>query len=268
MKKRTIFGLPLNPQPTLDELRGESFCVSYATRHKLGKQLDQAIELVGADGVLLIDNGAFSAWQKGEPLDVAGFCKWASDICERCPQAVVVVPDVIDGDAQENDQRIRDWFDDCFENSVSFPNEMVVWHLHEPLERLGELIEGDFHWLAFGSSGEFAKCGTKKWHARIREAFAYIEKFCSESNGAYARPWVHMMRAQAELSAYDFDSADSTNVAMNHGRYKHQGAGHVRRFADRVKAPIDSSCDGHERREVEAPSIQAEWFNEWRTVAA
>ena len=44
MKKHTIYGLPLNPMPLLDELRGGSFCVSYATRDKLGRQLDQAIE--------------------------------------------------------------------------------------------------------------------------------------------------------------------------------------------------------------------------------
>ena len=65
MEKTSIYGLPLNPMPALEQLRGASFCVSYATRNKLGRQLDQAIDLVGEQGILLVDNGAYSAWPAG-----------------------------------------------------------------------------------------------------------------------------------------------------------------------------------------------------------
>jgi hypothetical protein len=66
MNKLTIYGLPLSPTSALEALSGASFCVSYGTRDKLGKQLDQAIRLVGqGDGVLLVDNGAYSAWKAG-----------------------------------------------------------------------------------------------------------------------------------------------------------------------------------------------------------
>lgn len=261
MNKRTVYGLPITPYKLLDELDGNSFCVSYATRKSLGSQLDQAIEKVNQvdDGILLVDNGAFTAWTKGQPLDLEGFCKWAADIVDRCPQAVVVVPDVIDGTAAENDAKIFEWSGEKFAAGVHFENEMSVWHLDEPLERLGELIESCFYFIAFGSSGEYAKTGTKKWHARIQEAFDYIEKFCAESEGCYARPWVHMMRAQAEAHKYEFDSADSCNVAANHHRYKKTGAGHVARFAERIKNKIDQSCDGIERAEVSAPAINYAW---------
>ena len=90
--------------PALEALKGASFCVSYATRGKLGKQLEQAIGLVGEDGILLVDNGAFTAWEAGvdtmaDESYLEGFAAWANDILERCPQAVAVLPDVIDGTA-------------------------------------------------------------------------------------------------------------------------------------------------------------------------
>ena len=252
MIKRTIFGLPLNPQPKLNELDGESFCVSFATRKKLGKQLEQAIELVGADGILMIDNGAFSAWQKGEQLDAEGFVEWAADICQRCPQAVVVVPDEIDADHVRNAELMHEFGFDLRAAGVDDSQLMVVWHMHEPLEHLEYLLESGFQYIAIGSSGEFSKCGTQKWCQRIEQAMQVID-------AAECRPWVHMMRAQASLSGFDFDSADSTNVAMNHGRYKAQGEGHVRAFADRVKAPITASCNGIERDDVGfgSPAAQA-----------
>ena len=64
MEKTTVYGLPINPQTILEQLKGCSFCVSYGTKDKLGGQLDDAIRLVGTDGILLLDNGAFSHWQR------------------------------------------------------------------------------------------------------------------------------------------------------------------------------------------------------------
>src|SRR5262245_48261836 len=134
MKKLTVYGLPLNPMPLLEQLRGASFCVSYGTRAKLGAQLDQAIELVGDDGILLVDNGAFSAWQNGvdtmnDEGYLQGFADWANGIIERCPQAIVVLPDVIDGTAEQN------WQLAC--ETMTMINvadrAMAIWHMHEPL---------------------------------------------------------------------------------------------------------------------------------------
>jgi hypothetical protein len=55
MKKRTVYGLPLTPVRLLAEVEGSSFCVSFATRDKLGGQLDQAIDAVADDGILLVE---------------------------------------------------------------------------------------------------------------------------------------------------------------------------------------------------------------------
>jgi len=266
MKKRTVFGLPLTPIHLLEQLKGESFCLSYATRNRLGRQLDDAIRLVADDGILLLDNGAFSAWRSGVPMDVDGFVRWAADICRRCPQAVVVVPDVIDGDELANDEMRLDFSGAMLEADAFIPGErmMMVWHMHESLDRLTGLIEGCYQYIAIGSSGEYAKVGTPQWHARIAEAFDHIERFCADSEGAYVRPWIHMMRAQSEAHRYPFDSADSCSVAVNHCRYKAEGEGHVARYAKRIRGRIDSSCVGIDRLEVEAPAEAARMFDELR----
>jgi hypothetical protein len=256
MKKRTVFGLPLTPVRHLAEVKGSSFCVSYATRSKLGGQLDQAIAAVGDDEILLLDNGAFSAWRSGVPMDVDGFARWAADIMARCPQAVAVVPDVIDGDAADNDAMLIDFRGAVLELGLQFDADrtMAVWHMHEPLERLTGLVEGGFQYVAIGSSGEYAQPGTPAWHARIGQALAALDELVAESNGAYRRPWLHMMRAQAEAHRYDFDSSDSCNLAVNHCRYRETGPGHVGRLAARIAGKIDASCDGTERETIEPPA--------------
>lgn len=266
MRKRTVFGLPLTPIHLLEQLDGQSFCLSYATRNRLGRQLDDAIRLVADDGILMLDNGAFSAWRSGLPMDVEGFVRWAADICDRCPQAVVVVPDVIDGDELANDEMLTDFTGAMLEAGVFIPAErqMVVWHMHESLDRLTGLIEGGYHYIAIGSSGAYAQVGTPSWHARIREAFDHIERFCAESEGAYVRPWIHMMRAQSEAHRYPFDSADSCSLAVNHCRYKAEGEGHVARYAQRIRGRIDASCCGIDRLEVETPADAVRMFEELR----
>ena len=75
--------------------------MSYGTRDKLGKQLDRAIRLVGKEGILLVDNGAFSEFNKARNagLDFAqaglatmkeeyldSYEAWAFEILKSCDQ--------------------------------------------------------------------------------------------------------------------------------------------------------------------------------------
>src|SRR5262245_11861826 len=203
VKKTTIYGLPLNPTPLLEQLKGASFCVSYGTRQKLGKQLEQAIELVGNDGILLVDNGAYSAWQKGvdtmsDESYLEGYAAWANDILARCPQAIAVFPDVIGGTPEQNWQLVLD-------NMMLFDDPdrvMPIWHLDEPIWYLLNICEGGFGYIGLGSAGEYGVTGTAKWHARMREVFAAVDKWATENKGMYTRPRFHMMRAQAHAHRY------------------------------------------------------------------
>jgi hypothetical protein len=254
MEKTTIYGLPLNPKSLLKQLKGASFCVSYATRDKLGSQLEDAIELVGQDGILMIDNGAFSMHQKGISAMnddyIEDFADWANDILARCPQAWVVCPDVIGGTVDENSQLFNE-FGMMIEDSDRM---MPVWHMHEPLSYLTYLCESA-EYIAIGSSGDYWQVGTEKWHARIKEAFAAIDAWEIEGEGAYVRPRIHMMRAQSMAHLYPFDSSDSTNVAMNHGRYRAQGEGHVERFAKRVDGKIQASAGPAADHQIKRPLL-------------
>lgn len=270
MNKRVVFGLPLNPAHLLEQLRGQSFCVSYYHRGRLGHQLQQAIDLVADDGILLIDNGAFSAWQNGETLDWnhwQRYAEWAYDILSRCPQAVAVVPDVICGTEQENWELYNE-----FMSMTDMDRCMPVWHMHESLDYLRHLASAGSY-VAIGSSGQYAKVGTNKWHKRIRAAMRTLDR-CTLRCGM-ARPWVHMMRAQSEMHRYAFDSCDSCNVAVNHNRWRKRNPGdeHVFRMASPILRRARGSCNGRERNCVDAPAVAAAWgdvyfslLTEWRTA--
>lgn len=261
MNKRVVFGLPLNPAHLLEQLRGRSFCVSYYHRDRLGKQLDQAIELVGQDGILLLDNGAFSAWQSGQSLTWdhwERFAAWAADIQARCPQAVAVVPDVIGGTEQENWELMND-FQCC--GIVDTDRCMPVWHMHESLDYLRNMT--DWGYLAIGSSGQYAQVGTAKWHKRIRVAMRTLNR--ETMRRGMRRPWVHMMRAQSEMHAYDFDSCDSCNVAVNHNRWRkrHPCDNHVASMAQSILDRVAASCDGGERRWIDPPATMVAECEHW-----
>lgn len=253
MNKLTVYGLPLNPMPALDQLAGASFCVSYGTRDRLGKQIDQAIRLVGKDGILLVDNGAFSAWRSGidtmnDESYLEGFAEWANDILARCPQAIAVLPDIIDGTMEQNAQLV------C-ETMTMFDCErtMPIWHMHEPISYLLHLCEG-FDYVGFGSSGAYANPSSPAWRARIAEAFAAIDKWEAESDGAYIRPRIHMMRAQSMAHLFPFDSSDSTNVAVNHGRQRRLGE-ELPAFAKRIDRKIQASAGPEAEHQIKRPLL-------------
>jgi N12 class adenine-specific DNA methylase len=263
MQKHVVFGLPLNPLSALEQLKGCSFCVSYGTRIKLGKQLDDAIRLVGKDGILLVDNGAFSMWRRGEgtftPEAVEGFEKWAQGILDRSPQAVAVIPDIIGGTEQENARLVR-------ETNLPSDRAMPIWHMHESLDYLRWLLEGGFNHLGIGSSGDFKDPGTPEWHRRIDEALAFVKQVEDENGNGGVRPRIHMMRAQSQAHLYPFDSSDSTNVAVNHGRYRetHPGPEHIARMAGGIKERIEGSATGESARHQELRPLddhtkQAAW---------
>jgi len=265
MNKTTVFGLPLNPTHLLEQLKGGSFCVSYATRGKLGKQLDQAIRLVGDNSLLLVDNGAFSAHQSGidtmsDESYLEGFADWANDILARCPVAVAVIPDVIGGTWQQNAQLIDDtccMFDDM-------DRLMPIWHMHEPISFLTSLVER-FGYIGIGSSGEYFQIGTAKWHARMTEALTAIDGFVAASDGCYARPRIHLMRAQSMAHLYNVDSSDSVNVSMNHNRQLKKAGEDVAAFAARIDGKIQASAGPATRAQIDQPrgELHTVWSSAW-----
>ena len=95
---RHYHGLPITPATAAYEAvkQGHAF-VSFAHKQQLGV----AIEVCQS---FAVDNGAFSAWKSGSPVqDWSEFYDFALD-CLRYPHCDwIVIPDVIDGSEADND---------------------------------------------------------------------------------------------------------------------------------------------------------------------
>jgi hypothetical protein len=227
---RLIHGTPITPKRHLEQLRGESFCVSYA----YPEQLHDVGPLVPETGILLLDNGAFTTWKQGHEFDEQGFWDWANAAQDLYPNAVAVIPDKIAGTEAENlmlaSRAIRGGL-------ARYPERtMFVWHTADSMEQLktAALL---FNFIAIGSCEEHDI--QKHWpefYARARKASAFID---GVELATGRRPWVHVMRGLGKFHKFPrFDSADSSNVARNHCRTKGQ-PNHVRAMADRIKNQID-----------------------------
>jgi hypothetical protein len=152
------------------------------------------------------DNGAFTAWRRGEAMDFSGYYAWVERWMKHPGFDFAIIPDVIDGDEDANDKLAYKW---PLPRHVGVP----VWHLHESLSRLHALAKR-FPRIAFGSSGEWSEPGTQGWWVRMAEA---LDELCDDSG----RPMVKLhglrMLDTSIFTRLPFSSADSTNAARNVG---------------------------------------------------
>lgn len=165
-------------------------------------QLEVAAEVCRS---VVLDNGAFSAWRSGNPVtDWSGYYEWVSHWMRHPSVAWACIPDVIDGDEEQNDALLLEW---------PFPHFGVpVWHLHESLGRLRGLASA-YPIVALGSSGEYAQIGQPAWWTRIAEA---MEAVCTDGQPATKLHGLRMLDPTL-LAHLPLSSADSTNVAQNIG---------------------------------------------------
>jgi hypothetical protein len=189
-------GTPITPASVLGQLAGRSFCVSFAHPDQV-----ETVHTIGQS--VMLDNGAFSSWRQHTPTDWPGYYSW----CERWLEyqsTWAVIPDVIDGTAEDNDALIRQW--------PHGDRGAPVWHMHEPIERLLRLADS---WprVCLGSSGRYATVGNDRWRYRMD---ATMNALCGSGP---APVWLHMLRGMSlSSSEYPFASVDSTDIARNHAR--------------------------------------------------
>lgn len=183
----------INPQEHLLDLAGRNLLVSHAyPRHiRLAHEIGQTV---------LLDNGAFSVWQSGHKADWRDYYKWADEWLD-CPTTWAIIPDVIDGGEEVQDELIKAW--------PHGERGAPVWHLDEGLDRLRGLADA---WprLCLGSAGEYKIVGTDRWHHRLTEVFNAL------CRGRL--PWLHGLRMQGEGHLYPFGSVDSADIARNQNR--------------------------------------------------
>ena len=177
--------------------------VSYARPQQLRKIASIPCKLV-------LDNGAFSTWRKsGTSKDITAWdLHWSGyyDFVGAWYSRIewFIIPDVIEGTEQENDallQKVPRWL---------LPKAVPVWHSDESIERLVRLCES-FERVAIGCCGPHRSIRSEAWRLRMQEAFTavYVQRqFPVKLHG------LRMLDGRA-LSQFPFDSADSTNVAIN-----------------------------------------------------
>ena len=194
-------GLPITPSTAAVRAinSGHAF-VSYAH----SEQLSVAVEVCQS---FAVDNGAFSAWKKGELVkDWRGYYEWAA-ACKLAPSCdFAVVPDVIDGEEVDNDALLEEW---PLPRWFGAP----VWHMHESLGRL-ERLAAAWPRVCIGSSGEFAVIGTAIWWSRISQAMRVV---CNDDGQPLVKLHGLRMLNPEIFTRIPFSSVDSTNIGRNIG---------------------------------------------------
>ena len=181
---------------------------AFAARHAMvsfahPEQIEVCAEICQS---VALDNGAFSAWKQGTAYDFAGYAEWCQEWTKHPAIDWCIIPDVIDGDESRNDALIDAW-------PLSAALSVPVWHLHESIERLERLVH-NFPRVSLGSSGKFAKVGTKEWWHRMTEAMSVA---CDEHGRPKAKLHGLRMLDPGVFSKLPLASADSCNVARNVG---------------------------------------------------
>lgn len=150
----------------------------------------------------MLDNGAYSKWKAGKETDWDKYYRWVEQYA-TAPTTWAVIPDVINGGAEEQDKLIKQW---PLGNKGS-----PVWHLDEPLSRLERLVD---KWpkVCIGSTSEYEVVMGKRWQTRMDDAFNRLCKYGPV-------PWLHMLRGMKCVGQrWPFASVDSTVIVLNHWR--------------------------------------------------
>lgn len=197
-------GLPITPATSaVAAVTGGHAFVSFAHPDQLGIAINVC-------QTIAIDNGAFSAWMSGNPIaDWRPYYEWIGWL-HRLPMFdFAVIPDVIDGDEQANDELLNEWPWALAAPHVGAP----VWHLHESLDRL-ERLASVWPRVCIGSSGAYALIGTSEWWARMSDAMSVV---CDREGRPVTRLHGLRMLDPRIFSRFPFASADSTNIGRNIG---------------------------------------------------
>lgn len=190
-------------------LKGRHALVPFIRPDDLGVVMDVCSSFV-------LDNSAFSYWQAGKgrvPFDQ--YVEWVLTASRHPGFDWCLIPDIIDGDEDDNAKWVREWM------SHKFKFEGVpVWHLHESFAYLDFLVR-NFRTIAIGSSGQWATPGTPSWWQRMGEAMAVI---CDKDGRPRCKVHGLRMLDWRIFERLPFSSADSTNAAVNCGSLSRFGS--------------------------------------------
>lgn len=153
-----------------------------------------------------LDNGAFTFWKTGRPIDWAGYYQFVEKWKHHPRFDFAIIPDVIDGGEKGNDELLATW---PHGKVVGVP----VWHMNESDDRFIRLCR-HYPRVAIGSCGEYDIKYPMKCVQRLKDVLRHVV-----DGEGYPMAKLHMLRGlnQSVFKHLPFASADSTNVARNIG---------------------------------------------------
>lgn len=165
-----------------------------------------------------LDNSAFTAWKSGKPIkDWGEYFRWADDWLHHPGCDFAIIPDVIDGTEEQNNELVGQWHKRV-KGKAQFLGA-PVWHLHESTDRLRWLCDHHSR-VCLGSSGKWATPGTRGWWERMAEA---MDVCCDEQGRPKTKLHGLRMLDPAIFHRLPLASADSTNAVRNSSSYKRFG---------------------------------------------
>lgn len=193
-------GGPISPESCAERVwRGRHAFVSWAHSH----QISLAASVCQT---FALDNGAFSLWKAGKPVDWDAYYGWVAQWLSHPACDWAVIPDVIEGTEEENDDLIASW---------PFGHRGVpVWHLNEAPSRLVRMVQDGWPRVALGSSGEFDVSSPRRCVDRLLDVLPLI---CNDRMQPAVKLHGLRMLNPAITTAIPLSSGDSTNVARNIG---------------------------------------------------
>jgi hypothetical protein len=186
--------------------------ISFARNEQIGIAAEHASSFA-------LDNGAFSLWRAGQHSPTwDSYYRWVEAWRNHPGFDFAIIPDVIDGSEEENDDLLAEW---------PFFYGVPVYHLHESLDRLVRLATS-YSRIALRSSGPYRCTCTLRWWDRMQQIIAMV---CGEDNLPTVKLHGLRMLAPAIIEHIPLSSADSAMVARNVNRDSKWGT-----FAPRTKA--------------------------------
>lgn len=186
-------------------LRGHRMCISFAWGASSGQKTyarprPSALAWAKNSSHVLLDCGAYSTWTKGYTFDYHAVCDWYRAMIPLT-ETLVLIPDVIEGSAVENDRLIELFPGDLM------PFGVPVWHTVEPIARAVSLTQ-TFPLIAVGACGPHRAVNKPPFFDRMIDLF-----------DALPTQRFHLLRGlQMAGGPFPFVSADSTDLGQNHSR--------------------------------------------------
>lgn len=178
-------------------LHGRNALISFATRGHVAEVLSQCDSFC-------LDNGAFTIWKKGEgQIDIVAYQEWVESLATHPAFDFAIIPDVIGGTEDENDEMLERW--------QSKVTAVPVYHLGESVERFRRLAE-KYPKVCLGSTDKWKKNGSRAWWENMAD---FMDEITDEQGVVPCKLHGLRMLDPRVFQYLPLHSADSTNAVVN-----------------------------------------------------